>query len=113
MSAGIPLSFGREADRSAKVIEDSNLGNKRSAYSNNVLGSREKINDPSEPFSRPSKQIKLEDGRSSSFSAGATNMPVPRGSSHVLGSVSLPVNATSKLEAGYPEQQPSQVCITW
>ncbi|XP_028799911.1 cleavage stimulating factor 64 [Neltuma alba] len=108
ISSGIPQSIGREADRSAKVVEDSNWAKKSSTYSNIALGSGEKTNEPLEPFSRPSKLAKLDDGRSSSFSAAVANVPVSKGSSHVLGSVSLPVNATSKSEARYPEQQSSQ-----
>ncbi|KAK4280086.1 hypothetical protein QN277_011757 [Acacia crassicarpa] len=102
ISSSIPLSIGREADRSAKVIEDSNWAKKSSTHSNIALGSGEKTNE------RASKQIKLDDGRNAPFSAGVTNMPVSKGTSHVLGSVLFPVNATSKSEVRYPEQQSSQ-----
>ncbi|XP_054793448.1 cleavage stimulating factor 64-like [Prosopis cineraria] len=108
ISSGIPQSIGREADRSAKVIEDSSWAKKSSPYSNIPHGSGEKANESSEPFSHPAKLIKLDDGRNSSFSTGVTNAPVSKGSSQVLGSGSLPVNASSKSEARYPEQQSSQ-----
>lgn len=67
----------------------------------------------SKQFSRPSKLIKLDEGRSTSFFAGVTDVPVTKVSSQVLGSSSLPVNATPKSEIRYPEQQSSQVCVTW
>lgn len=64
----------------------------------------------SESVTRPSKFMKLDEGRSTS---GTADVPVTNGSSHVLGSGSLPVHAAPKAEVQYSEQQSSQVCVTW
>lgn len=70
------------------------------------------VHESSELFNRPSKLIKLDEGRITPFSAGVTNVPTTKGSSQVLGSSSLPVIAAPKAEFQNSEQQSSQVCIT-
>ncbi|KAF7820359.1 cleavage stimulating factor 64 [Senna tora] len=112
ISSGMSKSISREVDRSAKVLEDSTWAAKKSSsYSNIPVGSGEKTNvvhESSEPFIRPSKLIKLDEGRSTSFSAGVSNVPITKGSSQVLGSSSLPVNVAPKAEMHYSEQQSFQ-----
>ncbi|KAK7343781.1 hypothetical protein VNO77_12813 [Canavalia gladiata] len=102
--------MSKEADRSSKVPEDSNWAKRTGPYSNMPLGVEKAnmVRDSSESFTRPSKLMKLDEGRSSSLSAGISDVPVTDGSSHVLGSSSLPVHATPKAEARYSEQQSSQ-----
>lgn len=68
--------------------------------------------DSSESFTRPSKLMKLDKGRSASSSAGIADVPATNGSSHIIGSSLLPVHAAPKVEVRYSEQQSSQVCIT-
>ncbi|RZB44377.1 Cleavage stimulating factor 64 isoform C [Glycine soja] len=79
---------------------------------NSQLLSKEKTNmvrDSSESFTRPSKVMKLDEGRSTPLSAGILDMPVTDGSSHILGRSSLPVHAAPKAEGQYSEQQSSQL----
>ncbi|KAI4352796.1 hypothetical protein L6164_007015 [Bauhinia variegata] len=108
ISAGILQPISKEADRSAKALEHSNWAKRSSTYPNTPLASLEKtsvVHDSSEPFSRPAKLMKLDEGRSTSFSAGLT--PVNNGLSQGLGSSSLPANETPKTEVQYSEQQQS------
>ncbi|QCE08033.1 cleavage stimulating factor 64 [Vigna unguiculata] len=80
-------------------------------YSNMPLG-MEKTNmvrDSSESFSRPSKLMKLDEGRSTPLSTGMSDVPVNDGPSHNLGRSSLPVHATPKAEGQYSELQSSQL----
>ncbi|KAJ7969741.1 cleavage stimulating factor 64 [Quillaja saponaria] len=67
------------------------------------------VRDSPEQNSRPSKLMKLDDGRGISFSPGVTNMSPIDGSSQVLGVGKLPVNAAPKAgEMQYSEQQSLQ-----
>ncbi|XP_027366181.1 cleavage stimulating factor 64 isoform X2 [Abrus precatorius] len=66
------------------------------------------IRDSSESFARPSKLMKLDEGRNTSISAGISDMPVTDGSSNILGSSSLPAHAAPKAEVRQSEQQSSQ-----
>jgi len=68
------------------------------------------VRDSSESFSRPSKLMKLEEGRSTPLSTGISDVPVTDGPSHALGRSSLPILAANKAEGQYSEQQSSQVC---
>ncbi|XP_047169458.1 cleavage stimulating factor 64 isoform X1 [Vigna umbellata] len=80
-------------------------------YSNMPLGVEKKNNvrDSSESFSRPSKLMKLDEGRSTPLSTGMSDVPVTDGPSHTLGRSSLPVLATPKAEGQYSELQSSQL----
>ncbi|XP_047169460.1 cleavage stimulating factor 64 isoform X2 [Vigna umbellata] len=62
-----------------------------------------------ESFSRPSKLMKLDEGRSTPLSTGMSDVPVTDGPSHTLGRSSLPVLATPKAEGQYSELQSSQL----
>lgn len=103
-----------KGDKSSKVIEDLNWAKRTNTYSkSNIPLGVEKTNmvrDSSESFTRPSKVMKLDEGRSTPLSAGILDMPVTDGSSHILGRSSLPVHAAPKAEGQYSEQQSSQVC---
>ncbi|RDX95626.1 Cleavage stimulating factor 64, partial [Mucuna pruriens] len=99
-----------KGDKSSKVLEDLHWANRtNNTYSNMPLGVEKTnmVHDSSETFTRPSKLMKLDEGRSTSFSAGISD--VTDGSSHVLGRSSLPVHATPKAEGKYSEQQSSQL----
>lgn len=71
------------------------------------------VQDFSESFTHPSKFMRSDKGRIPSLPAGIKDLPVTIGSSHVLGSSSLPAPTASKAEVRYPEPQSSQVCLTW
>ncbi|TKY51480.1 Cleavage stimulating factor 64 [Spatholobus suberectus] len=100
-----------KGDKSSKVLEDLNWAKRTNAYSNMPLGVEKTnmVRDSSESFTRPSKVMKLDEGSSTSLSAGISEMPVTDGSSHVLGRSSLPVHAAPKAEGQYSEQQSSQL----
>ncbi|XP_061345168.1 cleavage stimulating factor 64 [Gastrolobium bilobum] len=111
ISSGISQLISKEGDRSSKVLEDLNWAKRSSsAYSNMPLGVEKTnmVHNSSESFTRQSKLMKLNDGRRISLSAGISDVPVTNGSSHVLGSSSLPVLATHKTEVQHSEQQSSQ-----
>ncbi|ESW15599.1 hypothetical protein PHAVU_007G085700 [Phaseolus vulgaris] len=80
-------------------------------YSNMPLGIEKTnmVRDSSESFSRPSKLMKLEEGRSTPLSTGISDVPVTDGPSHALGRSSLPILAANKAEGQYSEQQSSQL----
>ncbi|RZB88490.1 Cleavage stimulating factor 64 isoform B [Glycine soja] len=106
-----------KGDKSSKVIEDLNWAKRANTHSkSNIPLGVEKTNmvhDSSESFTRPSKVMKLDEGRSAPLSSGISDMPFTDGSSHILGRSSLPVHAAPKAEGQYSEQQFSQVCVTW
>lgn len=97
--------LSKEGDRSSKLHED--WAKSSSKYSKTPLGveSTSMNRDFSEPFNRPSKLMRLDEGRSTCLSA---DVPVTNGSSHFLGSSSLPVPANTKAEVRYSDQQSSQ-----
>ncbi|XP_020231700.1 cleavage stimulating factor 64 [Cajanus cajan] len=100
-----------KGDKSSKVLDDLNWAKRTNTYSNMPLGVEKTnmVRDSSESITRPSKLMKLDEGRSTSLSAGISDMPVTDGSSHVLGRSSLPVHAAPKAEGQYSEQQSSQL----
>jgi hypothetical protein len=81
------------------------------AYLNAPSGSM--VHDSLEPINRPTKLMKLDDGRSTAFSVGSSNASNTNGSglSQVIGAGSLPVNSVLKAEAQYAEKQISQVRV--
>ncbi|KAL1295370.1 hypothetical protein HN51_056268 [Arachis hypogaea] len=93
VSSGIPHLISKEGDRSA--------------YSNMPLGVEKTnmVHGLSESLGRPSKLMKLDDGRSTPFPFA--DVPVTNGSSHILGSNSLPALAAPKTEV--PAQLPADV----
>ncbi|MED6118231.1 hypothetical protein PIB30_000858 [Stylosanthes scabra] len=95
VSSGIPHLISKEGDRSA--------------YSNIPLGVEKTnmVHGLSESFGRPSKLMKLDEGRSMPFPLA--DVPVTNGSSHILGSNSLASLAAPKTEVRYPEQQSAQL----
>ncbi|KAI4346569.1 hypothetical protein L6164_007454 [Bauhinia variegata] len=110
ISGGISQPISKEADRSARALVLSNWAKRSSTHQNMPLISLDKTNvvqDSSEPVNRPAKLMKLDEGRTTSFSAGLTDVPANNGLSQGLGSSSLPANPTSKTEMQYSEQQPS------
>ncbi|KAG5004857.1 hypothetical protein AAZX31_10G207900 [Glycine max] len=102
-----------KGDKSSKVIEDLNWAKRANTHSkSNIPLGVEKTNmvhDSSESFTRPSKVMKLDEGRSAPLSSGISDMPFTDGSSHILGRSSLPVHAAPKAEGQYSEQQFSQL----
>ncbi|KAJ7969740.1 cleavage stimulating factor 64 [Quillaja saponaria] len=118
VAPGLPISSGNSqeinegGDGSARLLEDTNLFHHSNSYSGMPLGLSQKLNvvrDSPEQNSRPSKLMKLDDGRGISFSPGVTNMSPIDGSSQVLGVGKLPVNAAPKAgEMQYSEQQSLQ-----
>ncbi|PNY10595.1 cleavage stimulation factor subunit 2 tau variant-like protein [Trifolium pratense] len=67
------------------------------------------VRDIPESFTRPSKLTKLNDGRGgSSLPAETSIMPVSNGSSHMLGTSSIPVPVVPKAEVRHSDQQSSQ-----
>ncbi|KAJ7973982.1 cleavage stimulating factor 64 [Quillaja saponaria] len=105
-------SMNKGGDTSARILEDPNLVHPSISYSNMSSGLSQKLNvvhDSLEPINCPSKLMKLDDGRDTSFPSGVTNMSQTNGASQVLGVGSLPVNAASKAgQMQYSEQQSSQ-----
>ncbi|WJX14277.1 hypothetical protein P8452_04569 [Trifolium repens] len=95
MSSGISQLFSKESS--------SKYSNMSSGVENTGM-----VRDIPESFTRPSKLTKLNDGRGSSLSAGTSDMPVSNGSSHMLGSSSIPVPAVPKAEVRHSDQQSSQ-----
>ncbi|KAJ1424943.1 Transcription termination and cleavage factor, C-terminal domain [Sesbania bispinosa] len=112
ISSGISQLSSKEGDRSSKILEDLNWAKTKSTSTHsNMPSGVEKTNmvrDISESFTRPSKLMRLDEARSTSLSVGISDIPVTNGSSHVLGSTSLPVPAAPKTEVRYSEQQSSQ-----
>ncbi|KAL5139538.1 Cleavage stimulating factor 64 [Glycine soja] len=102
-----------KGDKSSKVIEDLNWAKRANTHSkSNIPLGVEKTNmvhDSSESFTRPSKVMKLDEGRSAPLSSGISDMPFTDGSSHILGRSSLPVHAAPKAEGQYSDQQFSQL----
>lgn len=99
--------LGKSGDKSSNVLADLSWAKRTNAYSNMPPGVEKTnmVRDSSESFARPSKLMKLDEGRSISISAGISDMPVTDGPSHVLGRSSLPVHEAPKAE----EQQSSQL----
>ncbi|GAU13263.1 hypothetical protein TSUD_42170 [Trifolium subterraneum] len=95
-SSGIPQLFSKEGN------------SKYSNMSSGVVENTGMVRDIPESFTRPSKLTKLNDGRGSSLAAVTAVMPVSNGSSHMLGSSSLPVPAVPKAEVLHSDQQSSQ-----
>ncbi|KAL2324685.1 hypothetical protein Fmac_023743 [Flemingia macrophylla] len=100
-----------KGDKSSKVVDVSNFAKRINTYSTMPLAVEKTnvVRDSSESFTRPSKLMKLDDGKSTPLSAGISDLPVTDGSSHVLGRSSLPVHAAPKAEGQYSEQQSSQL----
>lgn len=113
ISSSISQLISKEGSRSSKVLED--WAKTSSTYSNMPLGveNTNMLRDLSESFTRPSKLMRSDEGRSTPLSAGISDVPVTNGSSHVLGSSSLPVPSAPKAEVRYSDQQSSQVFVTW
>ncbi|CAL5209322.1 unnamed protein product [Lathyrus oleraceus] len=109
MSSGTSKLFSKEGDRSSKAPED---WTKNSSNYSNMSAGLENIGttrDIPESFTRPFKLTRLNDGRKSSLASGTSDVPVSKGSSHVLGSSLLPAPAVPKAEARHPDQQSSQL----
>ncbi|XP_065851757.1 cleavage stimulating factor 64 [Euphorbia lathyris] len=68
---GISDAIGSDADRSVQAKVDTAQVYRSNAYLNMQTN---KIEDPIEPVIRPSKLLKLDDGRSMHFSSGASNV---------------------------------------
>ena len=78
------------------------------------------VSDPSESINRPTKMIKLDDGRNSSFAGASLNVSNINGAatSQFSGTDTLPGNAVPKSEEVHLEKQISQVicsrsCCQW
>lgn len=71
------------------------------------------VYDSLEPIDRPTKLMKLDDGRSNAFSVGSSNASNTNGSGlpQVFGAGSLPVNQVMKAEGQNSEKQLSQVRV--
>ncbi|KAK7270398.1 hypothetical protein RIF29_23498 [Crotalaria pallida] len=107
ISSGSSQLISMEGDRSNKVLEDLNWARRGGTYAKVPMGVEKTnmVHDSSESFTRPSKLMKLDEGRTASLSGGVVDVPVTNGSSRVLGSSSLPVHASTIAEE---QQQPSQ-----
>jgi cleavage stimulation factor subunit 2 len=108
MPSGVSQLFSKEGDRPSNALED--WAKSSSKYSNVSFGVENTgmVHDNPESFTRPSKLTRLNDGRG--LSAGTSDVPVSNGSSHVLGSSSLPVPVVPKADVRHSDQQSSQVC---
>ncbi|KAI5445055.1 hypothetical protein KIW84_013348 [Lathyrus oleraceus] len=109
MSSGTSKLLRKGGDRSPKAPED---WTKNSSNYSNMSAGLENIGttrDIPESFTRPLKLTRLNDGRKSSLASGTSDVPVSKGSSHVLGSSLLPAPAAPKAEARHPDQQSSQL----
>lgn len=101
ISSGMSQAINKDADNGTWVPRSN-------AYLNAPSGSM--VHDSLEPINRPTKLMKLDDGRSTAFSVGSSNASNTNGSglSQVIGAGSLPVNSVLKAEAQYAEKQISQ-----
>lgn len=77
MSSASSQLLGKGGDKSSNIHEDLNWAKRTNAYSNMPLGVEKTnmVRDSSESFARPSKLMKLDEGRSISLSAGISDMP--------------------------------------
>ncbi|EEF35279.1 mRNA splicing factor, putative [Ricinus communis] len=92
--SGISDSVGRGADRSTQVPDDTAQVHRNNAY---FKMQTNMVNDSKEPINRPSKMLKLDDGRSMSFSSSALNVSKSGPTqSHAISSV--PANSLPKPE---------------
>lgn len=107
MPSGVSQLFSKEGDRPSNALED--WAKSSSKYSNVSFGVENTgmVHDNPESFTRPSKLTRLNDGRG--LSAGTSDVPVSNGSSHVLGSSSLPVPVVPKADVRHSDQQSSQL----
>ncbi|KAK4601596.1 hypothetical protein RGQ29_010956 [Quercus rubra] len=101
ISSGISQAINKGAD-------NGNWVHRSNAYVNAPSGSM--VYDSLEPIDRPTKLMKLDDGRSNAFSVGSSNASNTNGSGlpQVFGAGSLPVNQVMKAEGQNSEKQLSQ-----
>ncbi|KAK9269882.1 hypothetical protein L1049_025455 [Liquidambar formosana] len=108
-SSGISETTNKDADRSIQVTNNTAWAHRINTYSN-VPSGPEKINivrDNSEPINRPSKLVKLDDGRSAPFPVGGLNVSTVTGSepSHFFGIGLSPANQIPKAEEASPSEK--------
>lgn len=106
MISNIPETTRMDSDRSSEATDDANWVRRI----NNPLKSS-MVHDNSELLNRPSKLVKLDDGRSMPLSLAGFSGHTASGSgpTQVFGTGSLPVNQISKAQNQQSEQQVSQV----
>ncbi|KAL7262721.1 hypothetical protein ACSBR1_000980 [Camellia fascicularis] len=108
---GIPDMINKDADRTAQGTNVSTWVHKGDTYSSLPSGSSEKANmvhDTSDPLRRPSKLVKLDDGRSVSLAMGVNMSTSLSGQSQISGAASFG-NQTPKAEEAPPVQLPPEM----
>ncbi|OAY58519.2 cleavage stimulating factor 64 [Manihot esculenta] len=96
-SSGIPDATGAGVDRSVHAPDDTAPVHRSNAFLNMQ---RNVVNDSKEPITRPSKLVKLNDGRSMSSVSGTLGVSnaIVSGPSQALAVSSVPANPPSKPE---------------